>query len=445
MKILFVSLGCDKNLVDSEMMLGMLNEAGFEVTDDENEADVIVVNTCCFIGDAKEESINTLLEMGALRSQGKIKALIATGCLAERYSEKIRNEIPEVDAILGTMSIDEIVSAVDKAVNGEKVTVLKSVNGPVVCGKRRLVTTGGHYAYMKIAEGCNKFCTYCVIPKVRGTYRSVPMDVLVSEAKKLSEGGVKELILVAQETSLYGTDLYGKKCLPELLGKLSEIDGIYNIRILYCYPEEITDDIIKAIKDNPKVCHYLDIPIQSGSNSVLKQMGRKTTKEDILLLIAKLRKEIPDISLRTSLIAGFPGETIKDHKETCEFVKEAKFDRLGVFTYSREEGTPASIMKKQIPEFVKKIRRNEIMKIQQEIAFTKAESEIGRELLVMVEGKMPDEDAYVCRTYKDAPNVDGYLFLETKKELMTGDYIKVHVTNAKQYDLVGVPTDEFTK
>jgi len=445
MRILFVSLGCDKNLVDSEMMLGMLNEAGHTITDDENDADVIVVNTCCFIGDAQKESIDTLIEMGALRSSGKIKALIATGCLAQRFSKEISEQIPEVDAIIGTMSIDEIVSAVDKAVNGEKVTVLKSIDGPVVAGKSRLVTTGGHYAYMKIAEGCNKFCTYCVIPKVRGIYRSVPIETLVNEARVLAEGGVKELILVAQETSLYGTDLYGKKCLPDLLKQLSDIDGIYNIRILYCYPEEITDDIISAIKNNPKVCHYLDMPIQSGSNSVLKRMGRKTSKEDILTLIEKLRKEIPDISLRTSLISGFPGETIMDHKETCEFVKLAKFDRLGVFTYSREEGTPASIMKRQIPEFIKRRRRDELMKIQQKVAFKKAEAEIGRDLLVMVEGRMPDEDAYVCRTYKDAPNVDGYLFLETKKELMTGDYIKVHVTGAKQYDLVGVPVDEFTK
>lgn len=445
MKILFVSLGCDKNLVDTEMMLGMLAEAGHTVTDDENDADAIIVNTCCFIGDAQEESINTLIEFGAMRTAGKIKALIATGCLAQRFEKEIRELIPEVDALIGTMAIDEIVKALDECEKGERPTYIKPADGPIVFGKKRLVTTGGHFAYMKIAEGCNKFCTYCIIPKIRGTYRSVPMEVLVSEAETLAEGGVKELILVAQETSMYGIDLYGKKSLPELLRRLSNISGIYNIRILYCYPEEINEELIEEIKTNPKISHYLDMPIQSGSNEVLKRMGRKTTREDILKLIEILRREIPDISLRTSLISGFPGETHKNHKDTIEFIKEARFDRLGVFTYSREDGTAAAIMKNQVPEFVKKRRRNKLMKIQQGIAFEKAEAEIGRELTVMVEGRMPEENAYVCRTYKDAPNVDGYLFLETTKELMTGDYIKVIVTGAKEYDLMGVPTDEFTK
>lgn len=445
MKILFVSLGCDKNLVDSEMMLGMLTEAGHTITDDENDADAIVVNTCCFIGDAQEESINTLIEFGALRTEGKIKALIATGCLAQRFEKEIRTEIPEVDAIIGTMAIDEIVKALDECEKGEKPTYIKPIDGPIVYGKDRVVTTGGHYAYLKIAEGCNKFCTYCVIPKIRGIYRSVPMEVLVAEAEKLAERGVKELILVAQETSMYGIDLYGKKSLPELLRKLSAISGIYNIRILYCYPEEINDELIQEIKTNPKVSHYLDMPVQSGSDRVLKRMGRKTTKQDILDLIDKLRREIPDIALRTSLIAGFPGETLGDLRETADFIKKARFDRLGVFTYSREEGTAASIMKHQIPEFVKKGRRNRLMRIQQAIAFEKAQAEINRELTVMVEGRMPEDNVYVCRTYKDAPGVDGYLFLETNKELMSGDYIKVTVTGARQYDLMGVPTDEFTK
>lgn len=445
MKILFVSLGCDKNLVDSEMMLGMLTEAGHTITDDENDADAIVVNTCCFIGDAQEESINTLIEFGALRTEGKIKALIATGCLAQRFEKEIRAEIPEVDAIIGTMAIDEIVKALDECEKGEKPTYIKPIDGPIVYGKDRVVTTGGHYAYLKIAEGCNKFCTYCVIPKIRGIYRSVPMEVLVAEAEKLADRGVKELILVAQETSMYGIDLYGKKSLPELLRKLSAISGIYNIRILYCYPEEINDELIQEIKTNPKVSHYLDMPVQSGSDRVLKRMGRKTTKQDILDLIDKLRREIPDIALRTSLIAGFPGETLGDLRETADFIKKARFDRLGVFTYSREEGTAASIMKHQIPEFVKKGRRNRLMRIQQAIAFEKAQAEINRELTVMVEGRMPEDNVYVCRTYKDAPGVDGYLFLETNKELMSGDYIKVTVTGARQYDLMGVPTDEFTK
>lgn len=445
MKILFVSLGCDKNLVDSEMMLGMLTEAGHTITDDENDADAIVVNTCCFIGDAQEESINTLIEFGALRTEGKIKALIATGCLAQRFEKEIRAEIPEVDAIIGTMAIDEIVKALDECEKGDKPTYIKPIDGPIVYGKDRVVTTGGHYAYLKIAEGCNKFCTYCVIPKIRGIYRSVPMEVLVAEAEKLADRGVKELILVAQETSMYGIDLYGKKSLPELLRKLSAISGIYNIRILYCYPEEINDELIQEIKANPKVSHYLDMPVQSGSDRVLKRMGRKTTKQDILELIDKLRREIPDIALRTSLIAGFPGETLGDLRETADFIKKARFDRLGVFTYSREEGTAASIMKHQIPEFIKKGRRNKLMRIQQAIAFEKAQAEINRELTVMVEGRMPEDNVYVCRTYKDAPGVDGYLFLETNKELMSGDYIKVTVTGARQYDLMGVPTDEFTK
>lgn len=445
MKIFFVSLGCDKNLTDSEMMLGELHEAGFEITDDENDADVCVVNSCSFISDAKEESIDTLIELGQLKKTGKLKALICCGCLAQRYTEEIKSQIPEVDAIVGTMAIDEIVNAVKSATEGKKEEFIKPLDGPLVYGKPRLVTTGGHYAYLKIAEGCDKYCTYCAIPKMRGPYRSVPMDVLLKEARTLAEGGVKELIIVAQESTLYGTDLYGKKMLPELLNKLSEIEDLYYIRILYCYPEEITDEIIETIKNNKKVVKYLDIPTQSGADHVLKRMGRKTSREDLETLVEKLRREIPDICLRTTLISGFPGETHKDFKETMEFVKKVRFDRLGVFTYSREEGTAADRMDKQVPEFVKKHRRNAIMKLQQGISFEKAEETVGREFYVMVEGKMPEENAYVCRTYKDAPNVDGYLFLETDKDLMSGDFIKVHVTGAKQYDLMGVPVDEFTK
>lgn len=445
MKIFVVSLGCDKNLVDTEMILGLLSEGGHTITDDENDADVVIVNTCCFIGDAQKESIDTLLELGKLRTEGKIKALIATGCLAQRFANEIREQIPEVDAILGTMSFDEINNAIEQAVKGEKPTVLKPISGPVIYGKKRLVTTGGHYAYMKIAEGCDKFCTYCVIPKVRGKYRSVPMEALIKEAEELVEKGVKELILVAQETSLYGTDLYGEKKLPELLRKLSEIPGVYYIRILYCYPEEINDELIAEIKSNPKVCHYLDMPIQSGSDRILKLMGRKTTTYAIENLVSKLREEIPDICLRTTLIAGFPGEKHKDYVKTFEFARRIGFDRLGVFTYSREEGTPAAGMKGQVPEFVKKLRRNSIMTMQRRLAVLKTQQEIGREMYVFVEGKMPEDNVYVCRTYKDAPNVDGYLFLETEKEFMTGDVVKVRVTDAKEYDLVGVLSDEFTE
>jgi len=445
MKIFFVSLGCDKNLADSEQMLGILNAAGFEITDDEHEADVCVVNSCSFISDAKEESINTLIELGNLKTTGSLKALVCCGCLAQRYSKEIRDLIPEVDAIVGTMATDDIVAAVLSATEGKKEDYLKPLNGSLVYGKPRLLTTGGHYAYLKIAEGCNKRCTYCAIPKMRGNFRSVPMEVLTEEAKTLVSRGVKEIILVAQETTLYGTDIYGAKKLPVLLTELSKIEDLKTIRLLYCYPEEITDELIATIRDNEKVVKYLDIPTQSGADRILRRMGRKTTHKELLEMVAKIRKEIPDICLRTSLISGFPGETYKDHLETLEMVKQVRFDRLGVFTYSREEGTAAAEMQHQIPMFIKKLRRNSIMKLQQKISFEKAAAEVGRELEVMVEGRMPEDRVYVCRTYKDAPGVDGYLFLETDKELMSGDFVKVKVTGAKEYDLMGVPTDEFTE
>ncbi|MCQ2523890.1 MAG: 30S ribosomal protein S12 methylthiotransferase RimO [Lachnospiraceae bacterium] len=445
MKLMFVSLGCDKNLVDTEMMLGQLSLEGFSFTDDENDADVIVVNTCSFISDAKKESIETLINMGQLKKKGKLKALIATGCLAQRYSDEIKNLIPEVDQIVGTMSIDKIVLAVNNALEGKFEVIKDSLEAPLVYGKKRLVTTGGHYAYLKIAEGCEKHCTYCAIPSFRGRYKSVPMEVLVEEARTLCEGGVKELILVAQETTLYGIDLYGKKSLPELLKRLSEINELYYIRILYCYPEEIDDEFIEAIKTNKKVVKYLDMPIQHASDNMLKKMGRKTTRESLERTIGKLRSEIPDIALRTTLITGFPGEKESDFKEMLSFVESMRFDRLGVFTYSKEDGTAAEKMSGHKFECIKKIRRNKVMKLQQTIAFEMAEKMVGKELLVMVEGKMPEENAYVTRTYKDAPNVDGYLFLETGKELMTGDLIKVKVTGSDKYDLVGVPIDEFAE
>lgn len=445
MKIFFVSLGCDKNLVDTEMMLGQLSEAGHEIVDDETKADVAIVNTCSFISDAKGESINTLIELGRLKTSGSLKSLIACGCLAQRYSKEIREQIPEVDVLVGTMAIDEIVKAVNLVGDNSKSEFIKDINGPLVYGKKRLVSTGGHYAYMKIAEGCDKHCTYCAIPGMRGGFRSVPMEVLLKEAEELATQGVKELILVAQETTMYGTDIYGKKALPVLLRKLSEIDELSYIRLLYCYPEEINDELIAEIRDNKKVLKYLDIPTQSGADAVLKRMGRRTTRSDIENLVCKLRKEIPSICLRTALISGFPGETASDFKETVQFVKNLRFDRLGVFAYSREDGTAADKMKGHIPEFVKKSRRNRLMKLQQKIAFERVKEDVGKEMTVMVEGKMPEDGVYVCRTYKDAPGVDGYLFLETNKELMTGDLIKTIVTGAKQYDLVGVPKDEFTE
>ena len=437
MNILFISLGCDKNLVDSEVMLGLLDKKGYQIVDSEEDADIIVVNTCCFIHDAKEESIQTILEMAEYKKEGKLKALIVTGCLAQRYQQEIIDEIPEVDAVLGTTSYDHIVEAVEEALAGNGHVVLEDVDALPDVKEKRLVTTGGHYAYMKIAEGCDKHCTYCIIPKLRGNYRSVPMEKLLAEAKDLADQGVKELILVAQETTVYGKDLYGEKSLHKLLRELCKISGIQWIRILYCYPEEIYDELIQTIKEENKVCHFLDLPIQHASDAVLKRMGRRTSKAQLVEIIEKLRKEIPDISLRTTLITGFPGETQEQHEELKDFVDEMEFDRLGVFTYSPEEDTPAATMTEQIPEEVKEDRQAELMELQQEIAFDLAEDMVGREVLVMIEGKVADENAYVGRTYKDAPNVDGLIFINTDEELMSGDFARVRVTGALEYDLIG--------
>ena len=437
MNILFVSLGCDKNLVDTEMMLGMLREKGYSFTDDEAEADIAVVNTCCFIGDAKEESINTLLELSELKKEGRLKCLIAAGCLAQRYQEEIRKEIPEVDALVGTMAIDEITAAIEEALAGRGGAHYRDLNSPPVVRRDRVVTTGGHFAYLKIAEGCNKRCTYCIIPKVRGDYRSVPMEELAAQAEELAEKGVRELILVAQETTLYGVDLYGKKSLPKLLRRLAEISGIFWIRLLYCYPEEITEELIQVMADEPKICHYLDIPIQHASDEVLRRMGRRTDQEELRQWIGRLRERIPDICIRTTLISGFPGETQEDYEELYRFVNEMEFDRLGVFPYSQEEDTAAAELPDQVEEALKKSRRDELMELQQAIAFEKAEEMVGRVLNVMVEGKVADEDVYVTRTYRDAPNVDGYLFLNTTASLMTGDFVKVLVTDSNEYDLIG--------
>ena len=441
-KVLFVSLGCDKNLVDSEMMLGLLARNGYGFTDDEREADIVVVNTCCFIGDAKEESINTILEMAELKKNGDIESLIVAGCLAERYREEIQTEIPEVDAILGTTAIDEVVKILDEVDCGNRANHYKSLDEKPLTGVERVVTTGGHYAYLKIAEGCDKHCTYCIIPKVRGNYRSVPMEHLIQEARELADKGVKELILVAQETTVYGKDLYGYKALPKLLRELCRISGICWIRILYCYPEEIDDELIQTIRDEKKICHYLDLPIQHASDTILRRMGRKTDRQHLQNMIEKLRREIPDICLRTTLITGFPGETEDDHEELLEFVDLMEFDRLGVFTYSQEEDTPAADMPDQIPEEVKQERQAQLMELQQEIAFDAAENMVGRTVTAMIEGKVADENAYVARTYKDAPNVDGFLFVNTNRELITGDFVKVKVTASYEYDLIGELEDE---
>ena len=437
MNILFISLGCDKNLVDSEVMLGLLDSRGYQIVDDETIADVIVVNTCCFIHDAKEESIQTILEMAEYKKTGRLKALVVTGCLAQRYQQEIIDEIPEVDAVLGTASYDKIAEAIDEALGGHSEMYLEDLDRLPQVSSKRLVTTGGHYAYLKIAEGCDKHCTYCIIPKVRGNYRSVPMEQLLKEAKELAEGGVKELILVAQETTVYGQDIYGEKSLHRLLRELCKIDGIQWIRLLYCYPEEIDANLIQVMKEEPKICHYLDLPIQHASDAILKKMGRRTSKAQLVDTIRTLREEIPDITLRTTLITGFPGETEEQHQELVEFVDEMEFDRLGVFTYSPEENTPAAEMPDQISEEVKEDRQAELMELQQEIAFDLAEDMIDREILVMIEGKVADENAYVGRTYRDAPNVDGLIFINTDEELMSGDFAKVKVTGAMEYDLIG--------
>jgi ribosomal protein S12 methylthiotransferase len=437
MNILFVSLGCDKNLVDSEEMLGLVRERGYAITDDEAQADIIVVNTCCFINDAKEESVNTILEMAELKKTGSLKALIVTGCMAQRYKEEILEEITEVDAVVGTSSYENIGSIIDAALEGKKSQEFKDVDYLPNVNTSRVNTTGGYYSYLKIAEGCDKHCTYCIIPTVRGNYRSVPMERLITQAKQLAESGIKELMLVAQETTLYGKDLYGEKTLPKLLKELCKIEGIEWIRILYCYPEEITDELIETMKSEEKICNYLDIPIQHAADSILKKMGRRTSKAELIQTIEKLRNNIPDIALRTTLITGFPGETEADHKEVIEFVKQMKFDRLGVFAYSPEEDTPAAKMGDQIAEEVKEERRNEIMELQQGIAFEKAEEMPGTALKVLIEGKIPEDNVFIGRTYKDAPNVDGYIFVSASYELMSGDIVPVYVDDAKGYDLIG--------
>ena len=437
MNILFISLGCDKNLVDSEVMLGLLDKKGYQIVDSEEDADIIVVNTCCFIHDAKEESIQTILEMAEYKKEGKLKALIVTGCLAQRYQQEIIDEIPEVDAVLGTTSYDHIVEAVEEALAGNGHVVLEDVDALPDVKEKRLVTTGGHYAYMKIAEGCDKHCTYCIIPKLRGNYRSVPMEELVAQAKELVAAGAKELILVAQETTLYGVDLYGEKSLHKLLDALNEIPGLFWIRIMYCYPEEIYEELIDAIARNEKVCHYLDLPIQHANDTMLKRMGRRTSNADLVRIITHLRERIPDITLRTTLICGFPGETKEMHEELMQFINDMEFDRLGAFTYSPEEGTPAAEFPDQIDEETKKEWQADVMELQEEIIFDKNEEMKGRELYVFIEGKVSDENAYIGRTYRDAPDVDGYIFINTDEELMTGDIVRARVTGAYEYDLIG--------
>ena len=440
MTIYFISLGCDKNLVDSEEMLGLLNESGYSFVDSAEDADVIVVNTCAFINDAKEESINSIIEMGEYKKAGSCKALIVTGCLAERYKDEFEKLLPEVDAIVGINSFTSIVDAIQSCLNSENKTLHKYFNSLDFIERyddNQVVTTGGYYAYLKIAEGCSKHCTYCAIPFIRGDYRSVPFEKLIKRAEALANKGVKELILVAQESTMYGTDLYGKKELPRLLSEISKIDGIQWIRLLYSYPEEINDELIQEIKNNKKVCHYIDMPIQHSSDDILKKMGRRTSNAELVDIIGKLRKEIPDIVLRTSIIVGFPGESEDDFNNLLEFVKDLKFERLGAFSYSQEEDTAAAAFPNQIDDKVKAERFDKLMSLQQEISAEYLKSLIGKTLKVMVEGKLVDEDVYIGRSYMDAPGVDGNVFINCESDLMSGDFVDVLITGSSEYDLIG--------
>lgn len=444
LKILFVSLGCDKNLVDSEHMLSRLHRDGFSMTDSEEEADIIIVNTCAFIESAKEESIETILQMAAYKEKGRLKALLATGCLSQRYARQIREQIPEVDGVLGTNSYDDIVPVLHAVLDGLPQTRIDDLDDlPDDEEVGRLLTTAGHYAYLKIAEGCDKHCSYCIIPKLRGSYRSVPMIKLIKEARELVSQGVKELILVAQETTLYGSDLYGRKMLPELLDKLNDIDGLRWIRILYAYPEEIDQELIQAMVRNDKVLHYIDMPIQHGDDEILRRMGRRTNQDDIRKKVAMLREAMPDIAIRTTVICGFPGETDQMHQNLLDFIDEMQFDRLGAFAYSQEEDTPAASFAGQLDQKVKEARLARVMEKQQKINFAMNESLVGSDLEAIIEGKVADEPAYVGRTYRDAPDVDGYIFVSGENDVFhTGDLVMTHVSGAYEYDLIGEPTDE---
>lgn len=439
MKIFFLSLGCDKNLCDSEHMIYRLSKKGYEFTDDESDADIIIINTCAFIGDAKEESINEILRLSSYKEEGRCRAVIACGCLAERYQEEILKEIPELDGVLGTASFDQIEEVVEKALMGEKKEVFFD-NSRMFYSEGRVVTTPGGYGYLKIAEGCDKNCTYCIIPSLRGRYRSFSMEKLEEEARDMAEKGVRELILVAQETTLYGTDLYGYKALPELLKRLSAIPDIEWIRLTYCYPEEINDELIACFSSLPKLVPYLDIPIQHASDHILKRMNRRTNQKELLETIEKLRKNIPDLTLRTTLIAGFPGETEEDHEELKRFIEKVRFERLGVFSYSREEGTPAAEFEDQVPDEIKDERRDRLMEIQQEIVFSEGKKRVGKILSCIIEGELPAEDegpVYAGRTVMDAPDVDGMIFIYSDDPLMTGDIVKVKITASEGYDLIG--------
>ncbi|MBO4702747.1 MAG: 30S ribosomal protein S12 methylthiotransferase RimO [Lachnospiraceae bacterium] len=435
MKVYFASLGCDKNLVDSEHMLADISSE-YEIVSAPEDADIAIVNTCAFIKDAKEESINTILELAEYKKDN-LKYLVVTGCLAQRYYEDLKELIPEIDVFLGISAIPNILDDLKRVSDKEKIIDIPDNNLKQSASGRRFLNPPYHYSYLKIAEGCDKKCTYCSIPSIRGSYRSVPIDELIKEAEFLAKNYVKELILVAQETTVYGTDIYGKKCIVELVNKLSEIEGIEWIRLMYCYPEEIDDDLINLIKDNPKVCKYLDMPIQHASDRILQRMGRRTSKKEITTLIKRLRKEIPGIAIRTSLITGFPTETDEEAEELCDFITKNKFDRLGVFTYSKEEGTLAASFKPQIKESVKKQRQKKLMEIQREISIKRNLSFISKKFTAIIDGYNPEEGFYIARLYSDAPDIDGNVFIEAKEDYLSGTFVKVKITDCSEYDLFG--------
>ncbi|WP_313529595.1 30S ribosomal protein S12 methylthiotransferase RimO [Anaerotignum sp.] len=438
--VAFTSLGCDKNRVDSEVMLGILAQKGFQAVADEAQADIIVVNTCCFIKDALEESIETILEMAEYKKTGNCKGLIVAGCLGQRYEEEFFNELPEVDAIIGTAayeSVAEVAAEILAGKTGER--YLEDIDRPMedTNGKLRVLSTAPYFAYLKISEGCDNHCTYCVIPKLRGKHRSRALESLVEEATVLAQNGVKELVIVAQDTSIYGRDLYGEPKLHILLEKLAEVDGIEWIRLLYCYPETLTQETIDVMAKNEKICHYIDMPIQHGNDAVLKRMGRKSSQVLIKEKVAALRQAMPDIAIRTTLIVGFPGESEEEFNDLIQFVEEMKFDRLGVFSYSQEDGTPAARMENQIDNELKEVRRDTIMDIQKNIAAALCEKEVGKVVQVLVEGKLPEENIYCGRTRRDAPDIDGLVFLNAEEEIYSGDFVTVKVREAGDYDLMG--------
>lgn len=449
-KIALVSLGCDKNLVDSQVMIGLCEKAGFTVVAEEAEADIIVVNTCCFIQDALEESIQAVLQAADYKKNGTCKGVIVTGCLAQRYEKELLEEIPEADMILGTTAYEKIVEAAEKLLEGNRhVKYLESIDLPMEEENSilRVSSHRGHTAYLKISEGCDNHCTYCVIPKLRGKYRSRSLESLVLEAKELANMGARELVLVAQDTAAYGTDRYHQPMLHVLLQQLCQIEALSWIRLLYCYPEHVTQELIDTMQAEPKVCHYIDIPIQHGVDSVLTRMGRNTTGKEIKAKVDALRTAMPDIAIRTTMICGFPGETEEEFQELLDFIAEMRFERLGVFAYSQEEGTPAAKLPGQVSKRVKQNRKDTIMQLQQRISEERNKEWIGQRLEVIVEGSMPEEGVLCTRSFRDAPEIDGLVFIETQETFLSGDFLTVEITSAKEYDLIGrmVQTNESAK